>query len=109
LIGPLIGHVGDGNFHLVIPVNPDSPEDLAEAERLTHRLVERTLAMDGTCSGEHGVGLGKMKFLEAEHGAAALDVMRTIKHALDPLNLMNPGKILPACPPSPWRRWAGGD
>jgi D-lactate dehydrogenase (cytochrome) len=96
LIGPLIGHVGDGNFHLVIPVNPDSPEDLAEAERLTERLVERTLAMDGTCSGEHGVGLGKMKFLEAEHGAAALDVMRTIKRALDPLNLMNPGKILPA-------------
>ena len=92
LIGPLIGHVGDGNFHLVMPVNPDSPEDLAEAERLTERLVERTLAMDGTCSGEHGVGLGKMRFLEAEHGRAALDVMRTIKQALDPLNLMNPGK-----------------
>ena len=59
-----------------------------------HDLVERTLAMDGTCSGEHGVGLGKMKFLEAEHGLAALHVMRTIKQALDPLNLMNPGKIL---------------
>ena len=95
LIGPLIGHAGDGNFHLVMPVDPDKPEDLAEAERLTERLVERTLAMDGTCSGEHGVGLGKMRFLEAEHGAAALDVMRTIKRALDPLNLMNPGKILP--------------
>jgi len=98
LIGPLIGHVGDGNFHLVIPVNPESHEDLAEAKRLTDRLVERTLAMDGTCSGEHGVGLGKMKFLEAEHGLAALDVMRTIKQALDPLNLMNPGKILPSAP-----------
>jgi len=96
LVGPLVGHVGDGNFHLVIPVNPDDAADLAEAHRLTDRLVERALAMGGTCSGEHGVGLGKMRFLEAEHGAAALDVMRSIKHALDPGNLMNPGKILEA-------------
>jgi D-lactate dehydrogenase (cytochrome) len=95
LIGPLVGHVGDGNFHLVIPVDADSAGDLAEAERITDRLVERALAMGGTCSGEHGVGLGKMRFLEAEHGAAALDVMRAIKHALDPHDLMNPGKILP--------------
>jgi len=95
LLGPLVGHVGDGNFHLIMPVDPASAEDLAEAERITDRLVERALAMDGTCSGEHGVGLGKMRFLEQEHGPAALDVMRAIKQALDPLNLMNPGKILP--------------
>ncbi len=95
LVGPLVGHVGDGNFHLVIPVDPESNTDLAEAERITDRLVERALAMGGTCSGEHGVGIGKMRFLEAEHGAAALDVMRAIKRALDPHDLMNPGKILP--------------
>jgi D-lactate dehydrogenase (cytochrome) len=94
LSGPLVGHVGDGNFHLIMPVDPDSEADLAEAERITDRLVERALAMGGTCSGEHGVGLGKMRFLEAEHGAAALDVMRAIKHALDPYDLMNPGKII---------------
>jgi D-lactate dehydrogenase (cytochrome) len=95
LSGPLVGHVGDGNFHLIMPVDPDSEADLAEAERITDRLVERALAMGGTCSGEHGVGLGKMRFLEAEHGRPALDVMRAIKHALDPYDLMNPGKILP--------------
>jgi D-lactate dehydrogenase (cytochrome) len=92
---PLVGHVGDGNFHLIMPVDPDSEADLAEAERITDRLVERALAMGGTCSGEHGVGLGKMRFLEAEHGRPALDVMRAIKRALDPHDLMNPGKILP--------------
>ena len=95
LAAPLVGHVGDGNFHLVMPVDPDSEADLAEAERITDRMVERALAMGGTCSGEHGVGLGKMRFLEAEHGAAALDVMRAIKQALDPLDLMNPGKMIP--------------
>ena len=95
LVGPLVGHVGDGNFHLIMPVDPESSADLAEAERVTTRLVERALAMGGTCSGEHGVGIGKMRFLEAEHGAAALDVMRAIKRALDPHDLMNPGKILP--------------
>jgi D-lactate dehydrogenase (cytochrome) len=95
LAGPLVGHVGDGNFHLIMPVDPDSEADLLEAERITDRMVERALAMGGTCSGEHGVGVGKMRFLEAEHGAAALDVMRAIKRALDPHDLMNPGKILP--------------
>jgi D-lactate dehydrogenase (cytochrome) len=94
LIGPIVGHVGDGNFHVMLPVNPDRPEEIAEAHRLTGRLVERAQAMGGTCTGEHGVGLGKIEFLEAEHGRDALDVMRTIKQALDPLNLMNPGKIL---------------
>src|SRR5918993_1462826 len=89
----LVGHVGDGNFHMIFPVDPDNAADVAEAERLSTRLVERTLAMGGTCSGEHGVGLGKMKFLEREHGEA-LEVMRTIKAALDPLGIMNPGKML---------------
>ena len=89
----LVGHVGDGNFHMIFPVNPDNAADIEEAERLSNRLVERTLAMGGTCSGEHGVGLGKMKFLEQEHGEA-LNVMRTIKAALDPLGIMNPGKML---------------
>ena len=93
LVAALVGHVGDGNFHMIFPVDPDNAADVAEAERLSDRLVERTLAMGGTCSGEHGVGLGKMKFLEREHGEA-LDVMRTIKAALDPLGIMNPGKML---------------
>jgi D-lactate dehydrogenase (cytochrome) len=91
LVGPIVGHVGDGNFHVIFPVNPDDPADIAEAERLSERLVERTLAMGGTCSGEHGVGLGKMKYLRREHGDA-LDVMRAIKATLDPLGIMNPGK-----------------
>jgi len=95
LVGPLVGHVGDGNFHLVMPVNPESEPEMAAAEHLTDRLVARALAMGGTCSGEHGVGIGKMRFLEAEHGREALDVMRAIKTALDPRNLMNPGKVLP--------------
>ena len=95
LLGPLVGHVGDGNFHLLLPVDPDSSSDMAAAERLVDRLVARSLAMGGTCTGEHGVGMGKIKFLEAEHGREALDVMRTIKHALDPHDLMNPGKVLP--------------
>ena len=89
----LVGHVGDGNFHMIFPVNPDDPADLEEAGRLSDRLVERALSMGGTCSGEHGVGLGKMKFLAREHGEA-LSVMRTIKAALDPLGIMNPGKML---------------
>ncbi len=90
---PIAGHVGDGNFHLVFLIDPDDPAELAEAERLNTRLVRRALAMDGTCTGEHGVGLGKMAFLEEEHGAAAVDLMRQMKLALDPGNIMNPGKI----------------
>jgi D-lactate dehydrogenase (cytochrome) len=90
---PIVGHVGDGNFHLTLVLDPNEPKDVAEAERLNNRLVARALALDGTCTGEHGVGYGKVDFLIAEHGEA-ISVMRTIKKALDPDNLMNPGKIV---------------
>jgi D-lactate dehydrogenase (cytochrome) len=89
----LVGHAGDGNFHLIYVLDPESPAELEEAGRLNDRMVRRALAMGGTCTGEHGVGTGKMKYLEAEHGPA-LDVMRTIKRALDPENRMNPGKMI---------------
>ncbi|MCF8465860.1 MAG: FAD-binding protein [Sneathiella sp.] len=95
LIAPLVGHVGDGNFHLSFLIKKENPEELAEAERLNGRLIKRALSMDGTCTGEHGVGLGKMKYMYLEHGEA-VDVMATLKHALDPDNIMNPGKIIPA-------------
>ena len=93
LTAPIVGHVGDGNFHLVIVINPDDADEMARADDLNNRLVMRALAMDGTCTGEHGVGYGKIGFLEAEHGEA-LSVMRDIKRALDPGNIMNPGTII---------------
>ena len=89
----LVGHVGDGNFHLVFMIDPDRPEEVAEASRLNDRMVGRALAMEGTSTGEHGVGYGKMEFLIAEHGEA-VSVMRTIKKALDPDGILNPGKIV---------------
>ena len=89
----LAGHVGDGNFHLIFMIDPNRPEEIAEASRLNDRMVARALAMDGTCTGEHGVGYGKMDFLTAEHGEA-VEVMASIKRAIDPDNLMNPGKIV---------------
>jgi D-lactate dehydrogenase (cytochrome) len=89
----LVGHAGDGNFHVIYLLDPSSPQELAQARRLNDRMVGRALAMGGTCTGEHGVGYGKMKFLEAEHGEG-LEVMRAIKRALDPENRMNPGKIV---------------
>ena len=89
----LVGHAGDGNFHVMYLLDPNSDEELNEARRLNDRMVARALAMGGTCTGEHGVGYGKMKYLEAEHGAG-LDVMRSIKRALDPDNRMNPGKVI---------------
>jgi len=95
LIAPIVGHVGDGNFHLVLLVDPSNDAEIADAHALNDRLVARALAMDGTCTGEHGVGLGKMKFMAAEHGDG-VDVMRAVKQALDPQGIMNPGKIVPA-------------
>ncbi len=89
----LVGHVGDGNFHLVFMIDPNRPEEIAEASRLNDRMVARALAMEGTCTGEHGIGYGKMGFLSDEHGEA-VSLMRAIKQALDPANIFNPGKIV---------------
>ncbi len=95
LIAPIVGHVGDGNFHTLILIDPDNAEEIERAEALNRRIVERALAMGGTCTGEHGIGIGKQDFLVQEHGTAAIEAMRLIKHALDPGDLLNPGKILP--------------
>jgi D-lactate dehydrogenase (cytochrome) len=92
LTAPIVGHVGDGNFHTVIMVPPE-PDGLARAWDLDKKIVARALALGGSCSGEHGVGVGKREFLEQEHGAAALAVMRAVKQALDPRGIMNPGKV----------------
>jgi D-lactate dehydrogenase (cytochrome) len=92
LVAPLVGHVGDGNFHLNIIVNPDDAGELAEVKAFNARLVRRSLALGGTCTGEHGIGLGKIEYLEAEHGGGVA-VMRAIKRALDPDGRMNPGKM----------------
>jgi len=89
----LAGHVGDGNFHLIFMIDPQVPEEIAEASRLNERMVNRALAMEGTCTGEHGMGYGKMDFLLSEHGDA-VSVMRSIKRALDPNDILNPGKII---------------
>jgi D-lactate dehydrogenase (cytochrome) len=94
LVAPIIGHVGDGNFHLTLLIDMKDPAEVARAKALHERLVDRALAMQGTCTGEHGVGQGKMKYLAAEHGEPALDAMRALKRALDPGNIMNPGKIV---------------
>ncbi|CAA7622057.1 FAD-binding oxidoreductase [Magnetospirillum sp. SS-4] len=93
LTSAVVGHVGDGNFHVMLLVDPNRPEEIAEAEALNRRIVHRALAMDGTCTGEHGIGHGKMEFLAAEFGDG-LDIMRAIKTAIDPLGIMNPGKIV---------------
>src|SRR5712671_5460074 len=90
---PLFGHVGDGNFHCEILIRPDSAADLEEAKAFNERVVNRALAMEGTCTGEHGIGFGKMKSLRKELGEA-VDLMATLKHAIDPENLMNPGKVV---------------
>ena len=91
----LFGHVGDGNFHLVVLVDPENPKEMEEAAWISRRVVERAIAMEGTCTGEHGIGLGKRKYMVQEHGEVAVDVMRTLKMALDPHNRLNPDKMLP--------------
>tara|TARA_R110000868_G_scaffold32444_4_gene118042 strand:- start:10258 stop:11652 length:1395 start_codon:yes stop_codon:yes gene_type:complete len=92
IVAPMVGHVGDGNFHLIMLVDPANAAEVAEAQAIHDRMVMRVLSLDGTCTGEHGIGEGKMKFLEAEHGEGVA-VMRAIKQALDPHNILNPGKI----------------
>jgi D-lactate dehydrogenase (cytochrome) len=95
LIAPLVGHVGDGNFHMVLLVDPDNKEELDHAKGFASRLAQRAIRMDGTCTGEHGVGIGKQGYMALEHGDVAIDLMRAIKRAIDPDNILNPGKILP--------------
>jgi D-lactate dehydrogenase (cytochrome) len=94
LVAPIVGHIGDGNFHLTLLIDMSDADEIARAKALNERLVQRALSMDGTCTGEHGVGQGKMKYLKAEHGAPALAAMAAIKRALDPQNIMNPGKMV---------------
>jgi D-lactate dehydrogenase (cytochrome) len=95
LVAPLVGHVGDGNFHLVLLADPGDEAENERARAFSARLVERAIRMEGTCTGEHGIGHGKRKYMRIEHDAGALDVMRAIKRALDPDGILNPGKILP--------------
>jgi D-lactate dehydrogenase (cytochrome) len=94
LLAPILGHVGDGNFHCAILLDPNDAREVEAAEQLNSRIVKRALAMDGTCTGEHGVGLHKMDFLLDEHGADVMDLMARIKRSFDPLNILNPGKIV---------------
>ena len=94
LVAPIVGHVGDGNFHLTIMVDPNDPDERSRVDKLIDRLALRAIAMDGTCTGEHGIGQGKIKYLAREAGPG-LDVMRAIKRAIDPRGIMNPGKIFP--------------
>lgn len=92
--GPILGHMGDGNFHTILMVDPARDDEHAEAKRLSDRMAERALRLGGTCTGEHGIGMGKLSFMQAEHGDG-WNVMGQIKQALDPLSLMNPGKVVP--------------
>lgn len=90
----LVGHVGDGNFHALLLVDPENAAEVEEAEAINARIVRLALSMDGTCSGEHGIGLHKIGFLEEEAGPEAMELMRLLKRSLDPQNLLNPGKML---------------
>jgi D-lactate dehydrogenase (cytochrome) len=98
LTATIAGHVGDGNFHVVILVDPEDEDEMKRAEEMNHRLVQRALVVDGTCTGEHGIGSRKMSFLEQEL-PEGVEVMRSIKRALDPDNIMNPGKVVRPPPP----------
>lgn len=92
----IVGHVGDGNFHVLMLLDPDDTDQWAESERINASLVARAIRMDGTCTGEHGVGIHKVRFLIDEHGVDAVDLMRRVKNALDPNDILNPGKVLPS-------------
>jgi D-lactate dehydrogenase (cytochrome) len=95
ITAPIVAHAGDGNFHAVVLVMMDDRYEVVRAKAFVERLVERALAMEGTCTGEHAIGQGKMHFMECEHGSVTVDAMRAIKQALDPHGIMNPGKVLP--------------
>jgi D-lactate dehydrogenase (cytochrome) len=99
MIAPIVGHVGDGNFHLVLLFDPNDPVQRQKAEAIAQRVSQRAIAMGGTCTGEHGIGIHKLDALVTEHGDA-VELMRKIKHALDPLDILNPGKTVPM-PQSP--------
>ncbi len=90
----IVGHVGDGNFHVLMLVDPDNEAEWEESEKINHRLVRQAIQADGTCTGEHGIGLHKMQFMAEEHGEDALDLMRALKTAFDPNNILNPGKVI---------------
>ena len=94
MFAPVIGHVGDGNFHATIFIDPDDDAMFAKALELDKRMVERAQSMGGTCTGEHGIGIGKLKHMRNEHGDSAIAAMQAIKAALDPHNIMNPGKVV---------------
>ncbi len=94
IVAPIVGHVGDGNFHACPLVKMDNPEEVQGAVAFMERLAERALAMEGTCTGEHGIGQGKKHLMEPEHGVVAVTLMRALKRAVDPDNIMNPGKII---------------
>jgi D-lactate dehydrogenase (cytochrome) len=91
---PIVGHVGDGNFHVLFMLDPDDADEVRRVKECNQRIVERAIAMGGTCTGEHGIGVGKMDYLPLEHGEDAVDLMRTLKRAYDPDNIMNPGKMV---------------
>jgi D-lactate dehydrogenase (cytochrome) len=94
LLAPIVGHVGDGNFHLTVLFDPNDAAERGRAEALARRVSMRAIAMGGTCTGEHGIGIHKLDALVAEHGES-VELMRTIKRALDPHNILNPGKTVP--------------
>ena len=95
LVAAIVGHVGDGNFHVVFLLDPDDPAEIRRAQHLHERMIRRAIAVGGTCTGEHGIGVGKTKFLELEHGAESVALMRALRDTFDPDGIMNPGKIFP--------------
>ena len=94
-MGPIFGHAGDGNFHCILLVHPDDPPEYVQRlQEVNHRLLTRTLAAGGSCTGEHGIGVGKKAYLAKQFDASTLEMMRTLKRALDPHAIMNPGKLV---------------
>ena len=94
LIGPIVGHAGDGNFHSMLMFDPNNKEEESVCEEVAERMARRALELGGTISGEHGIGIGKVKLLEEQFGPQGIDVMRRIKNAIDPKSILNPGKVL---------------